>query len=1112
LSKTVFMFAGQGSQYYGMGRELLADSPVFASSMLRLNGIFQDAGLPDVFAEIYREDRKASDPFDQLEFTHPAILLIELSLLEVMRQEGVVPDLLLGASLGEFAAAAAAGTIDVGDLATSIARQVELVRQHCPPGGMLAVFDDSDSYQQGGRLPPGCEVAAVNSDRHLVLSGSPTDIDRAAVTLGSRRVTHQRLAVGFAFHSIRMDAAAGPYLESLDHLRIGTPQIPLVSCATADIVDEFSVQHLWQMVRSPIRFRDAVRLVERRYGDATLVDLGPSGTLANLAAQNLAPGSAVRTLAVLNPFAPAGRAIEQLGSLRPARRSAVDPPTSGLRTPTQAPGGARMKALVFPGQGSQRRGMGDTLFAEFPDLTSQADEILGYSVAELCRADPDGNLGRTQYTQPALYVVNALTHLRRSREVSEAVDFVAGHSLGEYNALFAAGAFDFGTGLRLVRRRGELMARVTGGGMAAVIGLGEEAIREALAGGGLESLDLANLNSHDQVVLSGPAAAIAEAKAALLAAGASAYIPLRVSGAFHSRYMEPARQDFETFLASFEFRPLKIPVIANITARPYEEGQLRQTLAAQLVRPVRWEQTVRYLLAEGAQDIEEVGPGRVLTGLVTKIREAVTPVPESRPRAVAALPPARTTAEVASTPASRTPDLTFEANTLGSAAFRETYGVRYSYVCGSMYRGISSPDLVIRAGRAGVLAFFGSGGLPPGQVESAVGRIRAALGPAGPYGVSLVHDPVLPATEDRTVDVLLAAGVVNIEASAFMKVTPALVRYRLRGLTERPDGTVVAGNRVIAKLSRPEVAESFLSPAPDRLVRALVNEGRITADQARLAGRVPMADDICVEADSGGHTDRRDSLVLLPTIRRLRDRKTTEYGYRATVRVGAAGGIGTPEAAAAVFLLGADFVVTGSINLCTVESGTSPLVKDLLEQVNIQDTDYAPAGDMFELGAQVQVLKRGVFFPARARKLHELYRRHDSLDEIDAATREQIETRYFRRSFDEVWQQTRAYFAERDPQEITKAEQHPKHKMALVFRWYFAHSQRAAMEGAEAYRLDFQVHCGPSLGAFNQWVAGTPLQSWRNRHVDDLAERMMSGAASYLRQRFEELAAAGARS
>jgi trans-AT polyketide synthase, acyltransferase and oxidoreductase domains len=169
-------------------------------------------------------------------------------------------------------------------------------------------------------------------------------------------------------------------------------------------------------------------------------------------------------------------------------------------------------------------------------------------------------------------------------------------------------------------------------------------------------------------------------------------------------------------------------------------------------------------------------------------------------------------------------------------------------------------------------------------------------------------------------------------------------------------------------------------------------------------------------------------------------------------------------------------------------------VKDLLQEIDIHDTDYAPAGDMFEFGAQVQVVRKGVFFPARARKLHELYRTHNSLDELPADVRELLEKRYFQRGFDQVWAETEEYFRQRDPEQLTRAATDPRHRMALAFRWYFGHSQRAAMTGDTALKLDFQIHCGPCLGAFNQWVQDTPLRSWRERHIEELAQRIMRGA------------------
>lgn len=304
------------------------------------------------------------------------------------------------------------------------------------------------------------------------------------------------------------------------------------------------------------------------------------------------------------------------------------------------------------------------------------------------------------------------------------------------------------------------------------------------------------------------------------------------------------------------------------------------------------------------------------------------------------------------------------------------------------------------------------------------------------------------------------------------------------------------------------MASAFLSPAPARIVEKLLAAGHITAEQARLAARVPVASDLTIEADSAGHTDQGVALVLLPAMRVLRDDLVRQHGYAAPVHLGAAGGIGTPESAAAALVLGADYLQTGSINQCTVEAGISETVKDLLQGINVQDTTYAPAGDMFELGARVQVLKKGLFFAPRANKLYDLYRAHESIDQLDEKTRRQIEEKYFGRSINEVWDETAAYLRQHHPSEYERALKSPKQKMAYVFRWYFVHSTRLAFAGDPAKKLDYQVHCGPALGAFNQWVKGTELESWRARHVDDLAERLMNGAAATLGAYLRRLAPA----
>ena len=145
-----------------------------------------------------------------------------------------------------------------------------------------------------------------------------------------------------------------------------------------------------------------------------------------------------------------------------------------------------------------------------------------------------------------------------------------------------------------------------------------------------------------------------------------------------------------------------------------------------------------------------------------------------------------------------------------------------------------------------------------------------------------------------------------------------------------------------------------------------------------------------------------------------------------------------------------------------------------------------------------------LFFSGRGNKLYELYNRHNSLDEIDSQTRKQIEEKYFSRSFEDVWSETKSYYSRINP-EFDKLEPTPKQKMGLVFRWYFIHTTRLAMSGAEEDKVNYQVHCGPALGAFNQWVKGTALESWRNRHVSDIGERIMNGAAAVLTKRYAEM-------
>lgn len=431
---------------------------------------------------------------------------------------------------------------------------------------------------------------------------------------------------------------------------------------------------------------------------------------------------------------------------------------------------------------------------------------------------------------------------------------------------------------------------------------------------------------------------------------------------------------------------------------------------------------------------------------------------------------------------------------LGDPSFRKDYGISYPYVGGSMANGISSVELVEAMARAGMLAFFGAAGLTVEEIESAIDRLAANLVDV-PHGFNLIHTPNETGHEEAVVDLYLRRGIRLVEASAFLDLTLPLVRYRVHGIHRKPDGAVEAPNRVIGKVSRIEVATKFFSPPPEKYLRELVKRGDITEAQAQMASEIPMAQDLTAEADSGGHTDNRPAIALLPTMLALRDNMRAKWSFEQPLRVGGAGGLATPSSALALFSLGAAYVVAGSVNQACVESGASDRVREMLAQAEQPDIAMAPAADMFEMGVKVQVLKRGTMFPMRAGKLYELYRSHAGLDQLPAADRGTLEKSFFKASIDEIWKQTREFFQQRDPVQIQRAEKDPKHKMALVFRWYLGMSSRWANAGEPTRQMDYQVWCGPAMGAFNEWVRGSFLEKPENRKAAVVGLNLLYGAA-----------------
>lgn len=433
---------------------------------------------------------------------------------------------------------------------------------------------------------------------------------------------------------------------------------------------------------------------------------------------------------------------------------------------------------------------------------------------------------------------------------------------------------------------------------------------------------------------------------------------------------------------------------------------------------------------------------------------------------------------------------------LGDQNFLAIHGARFPYVVGEMANGIATARMVVAAVKAGMLGFFGAAGLMPAKIEKNIQDIQSQLSNLNySWGSNLIHSPQETSLEEAAVDLYLRYNVQRVSASAYMALNPHIVRYACSGLSVDPAGNICRRNHIFAKISRPEVAKQFMSPAPADMLDYLVQSGKLTQQEADLAKYIPVAEDITVEADSGGHTDNRPLTALFPTILAMAQELTEQYQYQIPIRVGAAGGLGTPSAIAAAFGLGAAYVMTGSINQSAIESGLSEEGRIMLAQADIADVAMAPAADMFELGVKLQVLKRGTLFTARANKLYELYTRYDSLEAIPVAEKNKLEQQILGASIEEIWQSTQTFFYERDPEQITRAQTNPKHKMALVFRWYLGLSSQWAIAGNTERKMDYQIWCGPAMGAFNKWTSGTFLADPSQRTVEQIGRNLLEGAA-----------------
>ncbi|GCF07146.1 hypothetical protein KDI_07100 [Dictyobacter arantiisoli] len=437
---------------------------------------------------------------------------------------------------------------------------------------------------------------------------------------------------------------------------------------------------------------------------------------------------------------------------------------------------------------------------------------------------------------------------------------------------------------------------------------------------------------------------------------------------------------------------------------------------------------------------------------------------------------------------------------LGNPLFQTRYHCKWSYYAGSMGDGVASVELVTALGNHDLLGIFGSAGLRSEQVADHLQRIRARLAPDKIYGMCLLSNFHHPEEEQRLVDLFLKWQVPVIEAAAFSAVTEPLVYFRVKGLSQQA-GRIIIPRRIIAKCSHLNVARLFLSPPPLEHVQRLLQAGLINAEEAQLSQQIPLADDLAVETDSGGHTDQGVAFALLPDVIALKAELQQHYGYQEEIMVGCGGGIGTPAAIVSAFALGADFVFTGSINQCTLESGAHPVIKDILSTVSLHDTTISIAGDMFEIGARAQVVRKNSRHALRANTLYQLYTHYKSLDDLSASIKRDLETNYFKRSLAEVWQLVCDYKRQRNPEQIEEANENAHLKMAMIFKWYFAHCSQITRDGDLSEADNFQIFCGPAMGAFNRWVAGTRYEQWQNRHVHEVAALLMNAAYEYAQSR-----------
>ncbi len=298
--ETVFMFSGQGSQYFQMGKALYDSNETFRGWMLRLDEIALQASGRSVIGALYSDEHRKGDPFDRTLLTHPAIFMVEYSLAQSLMHAGVRPDMVLGVSLGSFAAAAVAGFLEVEDALTAVIQQAIALEKWSEPGGMTAVLADPALFAEEF-LSGSSELAAVNFSSHFVVSARLTELAWIEAALRKSDVVYQRLPVSFPFHSRWIENAKVPFDSFMRSIRYKEGELPMVCCDRTTTLSDLSGHYFWDVVRHPIRFREATARLEQE-GPRRYIDVGPAGTLATFLKYGIPATTRSTVQSILTPY------------------------------------------------------------------------------------------------------------------------------------------------------------------------------------------------------------------------------------------------------------------------------------------------------------------------------------------------------------------------------------------------------------------------------------------------------------------------------------------------------------------------------------------------------------------------------------------------------------------------------------------------------------------------------------------------------------------------------------------------------------------------------------------------------------------------------------------